>query len=297
VNRSGGKIEHAGMVTDAGWVDYDADGDQDLVLVGEWMNITLFRNDQGHFTDVTNIAGLDETAGWWNCIQVADIDGDGDPDLIAGNLGLNSMLKASVNEPVEMYLNDFDNNGTLDQVICAYRDGISYPVASLDELSAQMPYLARMYPHYADFAGKTVKDIFDKKALQQSTVKKVMLFESCVFLNDGKGSFVRTSLPAEAQFSPVRSILARDFNKDGVMDLALVGNDYLVRPSYGRYDASYGWCLLGTGNNHFTALMPVKSGFMVKGDARRIVPLKINGNDYILVTVNNGDISVFKENR
>ena len=125
------------------------------------------------------------------------------------------------------------------------QNGISYPVASLDELTAQMPYLGKKYPHYSDFGGKTVKDIFDKKAVQQSTLKKAVLFESSIFLNNGKGAFTRVSLPTEAQFSPVRDIMVRDFNKDGIMDLALVGNDYAVRPSYGRYDASYGWCLLG----------------------------------------------------
>jgi enediyne biosynthesis protein E4 len=296
VNKSDGKIEHAGMVTDALWMDYDKDGDQDLFLVGEWMNITVFSNDRGRFTDVTRLAGLDETAGWWNCIEAADIDGDGDQDLIGGNLGLNSLLKASLNEPVEMYLNDFDNNGTLDQVICSYQDGISYPVASLDELNAQMSYLGKMYPQYADFGGKTVKDIFDKKALQQSTLKKAMLFESCIFLNNGKGAFTGVSLPVEAQFSPVRDIMVQDFNRDGIPDLALVGNDYVVRPSYGRYDAAYGWCLLGKEDGNFETLMPVKSGFIVKGDSRRIVLVKINGKQYIVASINNGNLQISQLN-
>jgi hypothetical protein len=294
VNRSEGKIENAGMVTDARWTDYDRDGDQDLVLAGEWMNITVFRNDSARFTNVTIETGLGETSGWWNCIEIADIDGDGDQDLAGGNLGLNSLLKASVSEPVEMYLNDFDNNGTLDQVICSYDNGISYPVASLDELTVQIPYLGKKFAHYAEFGGKTVKDIFDKKTLQQSTIKKAVLFESCIFLNDGKGSFKRINLPAEAQFSAVRGILAGDFNQDGIQDLALAGNDYLARPSYGRYDASYGWYLQGKKDNNFTALMPVESGFIVRGDARHIVQVQVNGKQDIVVTVNNGDLQIFK---
>jgi hypothetical protein len=151
-----------------------------------------------------------------------------------------------------------------------------------------------MYPHYADFGGKTVNDIFEKKTLQQSTIKKAVLFESCIFLNNGKGAFTRFSLPVEAQFSPVRDIMVQDFNKDGIMDLALVGNDYLVRPSYGRYDAAYGWCLLGNRDKNYEALMPVKSGFIVKGDARRIVPVTINGKQDIAVTINNGYLQVFQ---
>jgi enediyne biosynthesis protein E4 len=296
VTRSEGKIEQAGMVTDALWMDYDRDGDPDLVLAGEWMNITVFRNDKGLFTDVTKLAGLDETSGWWNCLEAADVDGDGNTDLIGGNLGLNSLLKASAAEPVEMYLNDFDNNGTLDPVICSWQNGKSYPVASLDELTAQMSYLGKIYPHYSDFGGKTVKDIFDKKTLQQSTLKKAVLFETCVFLNNEKGAFTRLGLPIEAQFSPVRDILVQDVNKDGIPDLALVGNDYLVRPSYGRYDASYGWCLLGNSEKSFETLMPVKSGFIVKGDSRRIVPVTINNKQYILVTANNGNLQLFKLN-
>lgn len=128
-------------------------------------------------------------------------------DLIAGNLGLNSILKASVKEPVEMYLNDFDNNGSLDQVICSYQNGISYPVASLDELSGQIAGLDKKYPHYSDFGGKTVGDIFGKKAIDQSTLKNAVLFESCLFLNNGNGTFEIRKLPVYAQFSPVRDIL------------------------------------------------------------------------------------------
>jgi hypothetical protein len=288
-----GDLKNMGMVTDAAWMDFDGDGDPDLVATGEWMKMSVFRNDKGIFTDATSVAGLDETSGWWNCIEAADIDGDGDQDLIGGNLGLNSLLKASASEPVEIYLNDFDNNGTLDQVICSYQNGVSYPVASLNELTAQMPYLGKKYPHYSDFGGKTVKDIFDKKALQQSTLKKAVLFESCIFLNNGKGAFTRVSLPVEAQFSPVRDIIVRDFNKDGMSDIVLVGNNYNIRPSYGRYDASYGCCLLADTGNTYTSLMPVKSGFIVKGDARRVVPLYISDQHYLLVALNNGDLQIF----
>jgi enediyne biosynthesis protein E4 len=291
-----GDLKNMGMVTDAAWMDYDGDGYPDLVATGEWMKMCIFRNDKGYFKDATSMAGLDETSGWWNCITVADIDGDGDPDLVGGNLGLNSILKASVSEPVEMYLNDFDNNGTLDQVICSYQNGVSYPVASLDDLTGQLPYLSKLYAHYADFGGKTAKDIFGKKALQQSTLKKAVLFESCIFLNNGKGVFTRTAMPTEAQFSQVRDILVQDFNRDGIMDLALVGNDYAVRPSYGRYDASYGWCLLGNREKKYKAMMPVESGFVVKGDSRRMAPVTIDGLQYILVTVNNGNLHLFRLN-
>jgi hypothetical protein len=286
-------FRNAGMVTDAAWMDWDKDGQPDLVLVGEWMKVSVFRNYKGHFTDVTGAAGLDGTSGWWNCIQVADVNSDGNMDLIAGNLGLNSSLKTSPKEPVEMYLNDFDNNGTIDQVICSYQNGISYPFASLDELSAQITGLGKKYPRYSDFGGKTVEDIFGKNAVERSIVKKADLFESCLFLNKGNGTFDVRKLPVEAQFSPVRDIMVKDINKDGKKDLILAGNDYAVRPSYGRYDASYGWCLLGNESGKYITLNPVKSGLKITGDARKILPIDIAGKHYIVAAVNNGDLQVF----
>ena len=287
-------FKNIGMVTDAAWIDYDRDGDKDLVIAGEWMKVCIFRNDKGHFTDVTAKAGLDKTSGWWNCIYADDVDGDGNIDLVGGNLGLNSMMKASTTEPVEMYLNDFDNNGSIDQVICSYENGVSYPVASLDELLKQVSGLERKFPEYADFGGKTVKDIFGKKAIEQSVVKSASLFESCLFRNKGDGTFKIIKLPIEAQFSPVRNILVRDIDNDGRSDLILAGNNYAVRPSYGRYDASYGWCLLADTSNGYKALMPVKSGLKISGDARKILPVDIAGKHYLVAAVNNGDLQIFQ---
>lgn len=289
-------FRNAGMVTDALWIDLDNDGDMDLVITGEWMNVSLFRNDRGSFTDITDMAGLGETSGWWYCVRAADIDGDGNIDLIAGNLGLNSALKASVKEPVEMYLNDFDKNGSVDQVICSYQDGISYPFASLDELSAQIAGLERKYPRYSDFGGQTIKDIFGKNAVDQSIIKKAVLFETCFLHNNGDGTFKIEKLPVEAQFSAVRDILTGDINKDGKADIVLAGNDYNVRPSYGRYDASYGWCLPGDKNNGFRVLMPVESGLAIKGDARKIRAIEINGKHYLVAAVNNGELQIFQIN-
>jgi hypothetical protein len=286
-------LKNAGMVTDATWMDYDRDGDQDLIVTGEWMKVCIFRNDNGHFSDVTASAGLDTTSGWWNCLAAADVNGDGAPDLIAGNLGLNSMLKASVKEPAEMYLNDFDNNGTIDPIICSYQNGISYPFASLDELSGQIAGLEKKYPNYSDFGGKTARDIFGKEAIDQSSKKSAVLFESCVFLNNGNGTFKISKLPVEAQFSPVRDIIIRDLDNDGKQDLILTGNDYLTNPSYGRYDASYGWCLRGDGMGNYKALTPGESGLKISGDGRKIIPIDIKGKHYLVSAVNNAEMRIF----
>ena len=288
------KLQKIGMVTDACWMDYDQDGDNDLIVVGEWMKVTILKNNKGFFTDATRKSGLENTSGWWNCIRTSDVDGDGDLDLIGGNLGLNSMLKASVKEPVEMYLNDFDDNGSLDQVICSYREGISYPVASFDEMVSQMPFLKKKFTSYSDFAGKTAQDIFGKVSIDKSTLKKAVLFESCLFLNNGDGSFKIKKLPGLAQFSPVRDIIVRDFNNDEKMDLVLVGNEYSVRPSMGRYDASYGWCLLGSASHEFKPLMPVISGLKITGDSRKILSVNVKGKHYLLAAVNNGDLQIFE---
>jgi len=287
-------LDRPGMVTDAVWTDYDGDGDPDLVLVGEWMKICIFRNDDEMFTDVTNLAGMRETSGWWNTIVACDVDRDGDTDLIAGNLGLNSVLKASVKEPVEMYLQDFDNNGSLDQVICSFQDGVSYPVASLDELERQINGLKERFPKYSDFGGKTVRDIFGEDAVNHAMVKKAVLFESCLFLNDGQAHFNIRKLPVFAQFSPVRDILAEDMDHNGTIDMVLAGNDYTARPSLGRYDASFGWVMPGKGNHRFSMLRPVESGLKINGDARKICSVQIAGDEYIIVSVNNGNLQIFK---
>jgi hypothetical protein len=287
-------LKKIGMVSDASWMDYDNDGDKDLIVVGEWMKVSILRNDKGSFSDMTDKAGLGETSGWWNCIRTADVDGDGDLDLIGGNLGLNSILKASVKEPVEMYLNDFDNNGSLDQIICSYQDGISYPVASLDEMISQMPFLEKKFPGYSDFGGKTAKDIFGKGPIDQSTVKNAVLFESCLFINNGNGTFEIKKLPKIAQVSPVRDIMVRDIDSDGKTDVVLVGNAFSERPSMGRYDASYGWCLMGDTSHTYKPLMPAESGLLVKGDARRILPVDVLGKHYVITAINNGSLQIFE---
>lgn len=289
-----GGLKNIGMVTDATWTDYDNDGDPDLILAGEWMKICILKNEDGIFKDETVSAGLDLTSGWWYSIHTADLDMDGNMDLIGGNLGLNSILKASPGLPVEMYLNDFDNNGSLDQIICSYNDGISYPVASLDDLASQITGFARNYPDYSDFGGLTVFDIFGKSVLDNSVRKEAVLFESCIFMNNGDGTFRTEKLPVEAQFSPVRDIIVSDINNDRINDLVMAGNNYNVRPSYGRYDASYGWYLAGDSSGVFKPLMPVESGLVINGDARKILPLKISGKNYIVVAVNDGKLQLFE---
>jgi hypothetical protein len=287
-------IRKAGMVTDAVWFDFDSDGDLDLAVTGEWMKICIFENDSGYFKDVTEKSGFGKSSGWWYCLEAADIDRDGDIDLIGGNLGNNSLLKTSYEQPVEMFLNDFDNNGSVDQIICSYKEGLSYPVSSYDEMSSQINGLGKTFPEYSDFAGKTISDLFGKSMIGHSTVKRAETFESSLFLNNGDGTFVCKHLPVEAQFSTLRDIIVKDFNSDGINDMVLIGNNYQVRPSYGRYDASYGWFLSGEKNNMFRVFKPAQSGFKIKGDTRKIRSIEINGDQYLLVAVNDGNLYISK---
>jgi hypothetical protein len=193
-----------------------------------------------------------------------------------------------------MYLNDFDNNGTLDQVICSFQNGISYPVASLDELASQINIPGNKYESYSDFGGKTARDIFGTNAIDQSIVKRAELFESSIFMNNRDGTFTRITLSPEAQFSPVRSIILNDLNKDGRPDMVVAGNNYFERPSLGRHDASFGWVLINDLNSGYNAIMPGRSGLAIKGDARRILEITIAGEQYLVAAVNNRDLQIFR---
>ncbi|HEX2975402.1 MAG TPA: FG-GAP-like repeat-containing protein [Bacteroidales bacterium] len=289
------KLKVSGMVTDAVWTDYDNDGDNDLAVVGEWMKVSLFRNEKGNFEDITDSSGLGKTEGWWNCIYSFDYDHDGDLDLFCGNSGINSILKASEKEPAELYVNDFDNNGIPDPVICSYVEGISYPFASFDELKVQLPFLSQKFRSYADFADKTASEIFGSGFWDKSMHKKVQLAESSLFINN-KGAFKTQKMPVEAQFSPVRSMVPDDFNGDGFTDLILAGNNYNIRQSYGRFDAGYGWFMQGDGKG-FKSVMPWRSGLRIIGDSRKVVSINIHGEKYLIAGINNGRLQVIKVNR
>jgi hypothetical protein len=287
-------LKGMGMVTDACWVDNDRDGYHDLVIAGEWMPVTLLANRQGSFVNATVEAGLEETSGWWNCIEAFDVDGDGDMDLVGGNLGLNSMVKASPGEPVELFVNDFDNNGMPEPILCTYREGISYPIATLDELERQLPGLKQQFDSYAAFAGQTVQDIFGSELISDSYRTSARFLSSALFLNEGDGTYAISSLPAMAQFSPVLGVVSGDLNRDGAMDLVLAGNNYHVRPSIGRYDASYGLCLLGDGKGNFVTMLPVESGLKIEGDARGIHWIQIGEQPCLVAPVNDGKLQLFR---
>jgi hypothetical protein len=283
-----------GMITDAKWADFDNDDDYDLIIVGEWMGIKLFENDNSNFTEISKDVGLKNTSGWWNRIVSSDIDNDGDIDFIVGNHGLNSRFKASVEAPISCYINDFDNNGSIEQIISNYKQGKSYPLVLRHDLIKQLPHLKKKYLNYSQYKGQTINDLFTEKELEGSIVHEVTMLESVVLLNNGKGSFKIKPLPKESQFAPIYAISVSDFDKDGVIDLILGGNLHNVKPEIGRYDASYGQFLKGLGNGDFVFCNMDESGLILNGEIRDFKILNQKQNNLLLVARNNSTVEFYQ---
>jgi len=285
-----------GLITDMVWADIDGDLDEDLMVAGEYMPVSVFINRQGKLENETEKAGLKNTSGWWNIIEKADIDQDGDIDFIVGNHGLNSRFKASLETPVTLYVNDFDKNGTVEQILCRYNGEKSYPMVLKHDLIRQIPYLRDRYPDYDSYKYQTIKDIFNPEQIKGSVIREVMNLSSSILINQGDGSFEVNSLPQEAQFAPIYAIQVMDINGDGKLDLLLGGNQYRSKPEVGIYDGSYGITLMGDGNGNFAAQDYRKSGFFVKGQIRDIKEILIGRKVYIFVAINDGKLKIFEKN-
>ena len=240
---------------------------------------------------------ISNSGGWWNSLQIADMNGDGKQDIIAGNYGLNSRIKATPQQPAELYVGDFDNNGQTDCVPVYFKtDGKAYPYHLKGELQAQLPYLKKQFLHFSDYAARSIDQIFTKEQIRGARILHVEQSQTCVFINDGKGSFSMQPLPLQAQLSPVFAILPNDLNKDGITDLFLAGNFYGYKPQTGRMDASYGTTLLGNAQHQFTYMPPSQSGLFVKGEARDAVQVKTaDGNSVIVVAMNNAPLKIFRK--
>ena len=246
-------LAKAGMVTEAHWADVNGDQQPDLVVVGEWMAPRIWFNRGGRLEEQAKATGLSAASGWWNSLRIADLNGDGAPDFVLGNLGRNAMLKASAKEPVRMYVHDFTTTGSTKQIITRFVDGVSYPLAGRDELVKLMPAIRGKYPSFTLFGASRLETIFDPAEISKAEVREATTFESVVALNDGKGRFTLTALPAEAQASVMFASLVRDLDGDSQVDLLMAGNQYGVPPVLGRYDASRGVLLLGDGRGRFRA--------------------------------------------
>jgi hypothetical protein len=291
------ELRHVGMVTDAVWRDIDGDGRPDLIVVGDWMPITVFRNTrEGRFVRTT-IPGLEKSNGWWNRIIAGDFTGHGRVDFIVGNFGLNSRLRASEKKPVTMYVGDFAKTGFSQQVISAYNGDVSYPIALRDELTNAIPALRERFPTYKDYALKTVSDIFGKEELSHMALKTAYTFASSLARNNGDGTFTLVPLPIEAQYAPIYGVLAADADGDGKTDLLIAGNFDGIPPALGRMSASYGLLLRGDGKGNFTPVKSERSGFVVPGQTRDIQRVHTARGDLYVVARNNDRPLLFRAAR
>ncbi|MEQ8474165.1 MAG: VCBS repeat-containing protein [Marinoscillum sp.] len=284
-----------GMVTDAVWEDLDGDGFDELFVVGEWMNLTILKNESGKLSKM-DVPSLENTSGWWNCIEKVDIDSDGDMDFVVGNQGFNTKLTAGRNDPVRMYVKDFDGNDYLDQIITYSISGKEYPVANRDELAKQMPIIKKSFTNYGDFSGKTVQQVLSKESLESSIYHEARTFESGVIINNGSFNFTFVAFPRFAQISPIFAIQSFDFNQDGQLDLLIGGNRTWANTYFGASDASYGMILINTGNGIFEVMSPSKSGLKVEGDVRSIKHFSFSGSDYFIFGVNDDRVRTYTFN-
>lgn len=288
------ELQNTGMIKDMLWADIDSDKDKDIIIAGDWMPLKVLINDNGKFKLKKDAFGSVKTEGWWNCLASGDFDADGDIDFVAGNHGLNSKFKATPEKPVSMYVNDFDLNGTVEQIICVYDGDKSYPLALKHDLTRQIPALERKYPKYEMYKDQQITDMFTPEQLQNSIHLDAFLLETSLFINDGSGHFTRKSLPLESQFSSVYAAEVGDFNSDGNPDILLGGNLYNVKPEVGRYDASYGSFLIGDGKGGFRNVPAKVSGFRLDGEIRDIIEVATTNGKLIVVARNNNSLQVFK---
>ena len=304
LNNNGGKfsdvtgtaipgLSDLGMVTDAVWTDYDLNGTTDLIVVGEWMPITLFKNTGKVFKNITAETGFMETTGWWFDIAKADFDNDGDDDYFVGNLGKNSKYKASEDEPFQVHYDDFDGNGSKDIVLSYYNFGEVYPVRGKSCSSQQIPSLRKKFKTYDLFASSDLNAIYGVDNLGKALHYAVKTFSSVFIENMGNGQFQLKELPNEAQLSGINDFIVDDFDKDGNLDVLLAGNFYAAEVETPRHDASVGLLLAGDGKNNFKVITPQDSGFYASYDVKNMEVIQVGKDKMILVGVNDDFLQVF----
>jgi len=280
-------LGNIGMVSDACWTDINKDGKPDLVVVGEWMAPTVFINHDGKL--IRQHSSLDDLTGWWNCIKSVDLDGDGYDDLLLGNNGLNSKLKASPSFPLKMYIGDFDHNGNPDLILAVQNKGKYYPFLGKEDLEKQMPYLKKEFLSYSKMASKTIEEIFGSKL--DSTIQfSATTMESLMLINNHKNGFNAKSLPMNLQWAPVFSFYVDDFNQDGHKDILAGGNFFGVIPYEGRYDAMPPTIAFGDGTGRFQSQLPYSDDLLISGEVRDLKLIHVNAKKCIILARNNDSL-------
>jgi hypothetical protein len=277
-----------GMITDAAVVDFDSDGWDDVMMVGDWMPIIALRNSKGKFTDASVDLGLEKTEGWWHDIETADLNKDGKPDFVLGNQGLNSFFKPGD----RMYVNDFDRNGSKEQIFCTLQDNKYFPIVDKDEFLSQLPSFKKSLLYYKDYSKKSMDELFPNDILKDSKIYQVNQLASLMLLS-GPNGYERIELPLQAQFSTIYSLLIGDFDHDGISDLIAGGNQYLVKPQFGRQDASHGWFFKGVLKDNRFVFTEGKD-LRITGQIRDIEYVEVNGDKFILFAKYDSELEIFK---
>lgn len=294
----GAGLQKPGMVTAAQWVDINNDQYPELVIAGDWMPIMLFNNNNGRLEDISAASGLKNLNGLWSSLIASDVDDDGDIDFAIGNCGYNDQFSNThKDQPLHLYVSDFDNNGTIDPILCYYIKGKSYPMASRDELLDQIVSLKKKYVKYKDYADADINSIFGQEKVNNAQVYYCDELASGILYNDGKNKFSFKPFPLQAQVSKVFGIVVDDFDKDGKTDILCGGNFHPYRVQLGQSDASLGLLLKGSTRKDFTPVDPSVSGIYISGDVRAMVQVKNKEGETLIITAKNNDqVQVLKVN-
>ena len=259
------ELQKIGMVTDAVWTDIDGDTSQDLIILGEWMPISVFINKNGRLGNSTASYFEEPLSGFWNTLQLGDMNNDGEIDILAGNMGTNTQFKVSSSEPAEMFYDDFDNNGSVDPIFCFYIQGESYPYLTRDELLGQLANLRSKFTSYKDYADARLEDVFSADELKGANKLTANRMETTLLLSGPAKKFTIAVLPEQVQYSPIQAINLFDLNADGNIDILLLGNDHFFKLRLGKFDANYGTLLLGNGKGGFKYMNQIESGLDIRG--------------------------------
>ncbi|MCF8368041.1 MAG: VCBS repeat-containing protein [Bacteroidales bacterium] len=288
-------LTNPGLVSDALFTDVDGDDDPDLLVIGEWMPVSLYENQNGRFTNITNEMGLSESSGWWSRIAPVDWDLDGDTDYIIGNIGENNKFKPGEDRPLYVYLNDFDHNGSVDMYLAKESNNVKLPVRGRECSSLQLPGIVEKFPTYNDFGLAQLEDILGPEEMAKAYVLESKVFSSCILMNDN-GNLHLHPLPAEAQFSQLNGIITEDFNADGFPDLLIAGNNFGTEPETARYDASNGALFFNDTKGGFNYVPVLQSGFLATGNVKSLLKIDLGNSknkSIILVGNNNGPLGGF----
>ncbi len=283
------EIENIGMVTGAAWADVTGNSDKELIICGEWMTPRIFQYSNNQFKEVKT--NLSDMFGWWRSVNVADVNSDGKQDLILGNIGENFYLNPNKQNPVKLWVNDFNQNGNTDKILTRTVDGKDVPVFLKHDMQDEVPSIKKQNLQHAEYAKKSIHDLFPPDLLNKSLIKQFNYTSSCVAINNGNGNFTVEKLPVMAQISSINAINCTDINNDGKIDLVIGGNEDNFFPQFGRLDASFGSVLINDGKGNFTCTDCTKSGLSVRGQIKDIKEINA-GNKRYLLFLRNGDFPV-----